>query len=266
MCELYGVTRAGYYAWRVRPESERTRYDRELLPKIEKVFNKSRQTYGSPRIHAQLKRDGEQAGRRKIERIMRESGIQAVSTKLYRRLPGLHKYFVRVSSKAHKVKVDGLNQVWVTDVTYLRVNGKFRYLATVMDRYSRRILGWSLGSQKSSRLTKRALAQAVKQRGTGAMPLIHSDRGTEFLSGEFKRFIDKHGLEQSVNRRKRMTDNAHMESWYKTMKSDMYHRHVFTSKNSLWKAIRSYIEFYNTERLHSSLGYTTPVEYETVKT
>jgi len=265
MFELYEVTRAGYYAWSSRPESKRSQLDRALLPKIEKAYHASRQTYGSPRVHKRLKQQGEQVGRRKIERIMRENGIQAVSTNLYRRFPGLYKFYVNLSSKAHNLTVDGVDQLWVTDVTYLKVNGKFKYLATVMDRYSRRILGWSLGSQKSGRLTKRALAQAVRQRGSDVSPIIHSDRGTEFISGEFKRYLDRHGLEQSVNRPRRMTDNAHMESWYKSMKSDMFHRRQFTSHSGLWKAIRSYIEFYNTERLHSSLGYTSPIEYEKVK-
>ena len=265
MCQLYGVTRAGYYAWRKRPKSNRQQVDEQLMPKIVRAFQDSDQTYGSPRVHERLKQDGEPVGKRKIERLMRENGIQAVSTKLYRRLPGLHKYYTSVNSKAHKIKVNGIDQVWVSDVTYLKVSGQFRYMATVMDRHSRRILGWALGSKKSTRLTKRALASAMRCRGNQPKPMIHSDRGTEFISGEFKRYLDRQGLDQSVNRPKTMTDNAHMESWFKSMKSDMYHRQRFTTENSLWKAMRSYINFYNSERLHSSLGYLSPEKYELLK-
>jgi transposase InsO family protein len=262
MCALYNVTRSGYYAWLSRPESDRSKEDRIWLKKIKTSFEAGRQTYGSPRVHAHLVQKGEQIGRRRVERIMRENSIWAVSTKLYRRLPGMDRHYSRVSSKIHHLTIDRPDQVWVTDITYLRVNKKFRYLATVMDRYSRRILGWALSAKKSSHLTKRALSQAMRNRRYAATPIIHSDRGSEFLSDAFKQYIDRYGLTQSVNRPKTMTDNAHMESWYKSMKSDMYHRRTFTTDNSLWKAVRSYIEFYNTERLHSSLGYDTPMNFE----
>ena len=111
MCQLYGVTRAGYYAWRKRPRSNRQRTDEQLIPKIVRVYQDSDQTYGSPRVYQSLKQSGETAGKRKIERLMRENGIQAVSTKLYRRLPGLHKYYTSIKSKAHKVKVTAIDQV-----------------------------------------------------------------------------------------------------------------------------------------------------------
>ena len=266
MCRLYGVTRGGYYAWRDREESDRSVDDRRLLSEIERVHTRSRETYGSPRVHGQLRREGEGVGIRRVERLMRENGIQGIATNFYKRLPGLHKYYSSVSNKIKDLEITEIDQVWVTDITYLRVKGKFCYMATVMDRYSRRLLSWSIGSKKTTALTKRVLKKAMKLRQPRTPPIIHSDRGTEFLAGSFKRYLDKVGIIQSVNRPKKMNDNAQMESWYKSMKSDMYHRYKFENSNTLWKAMKSYIDFYNGERIHSSLGYATPIEFEISKT
>jgi len=266
MCRVYGVTRGGYYAWRRREESLHSIEDRRLLSEIERVHRKSRETYGSPRVHKKMKGEGETVGKRRVERIMRENGIQGVATNLYRRLPGLHKYYVSVSNKIKDLDINRVDQVWGTDITHLKVNGKFVYMATVMDRYSRRLISWSIGPKKSTKLTKRVLKKAMQLRKPKTPPIIHSDRGTEFLSGVFKQYLDKVGLNQSVNRPKKMNDNAHMESWNKSMKSDMYHRRTFKNINTLWKALKSYVDFYNSERIHSSLGYVTPIEFEMSKT
>lgn len=262
MCKLYGVTRGGYYAWRGRKPSARAKEDERLVRKILRTHQASRETYGSPRVHAALRRSGESVGRRRVERLMRQHGIQACSERLYRRMTGLSRQFMMVKNKVCELEVTGVNQLWVGDVTYLKVKGQWRYLATVMDRYSRRLLGWSIGKDRTTALSRKALQHALRVRQPDSFPIFHSDRGTEYISTRYRQALKKAGIVQSVNRPRRMNDNAHMESWNKTMKSDMYHRKTFYCDADLRESVRSYIDFYNRVRLHSALGFQSPMEFE----
>ncbi|MBX3707734.1 MAG: IS3 family transposase [Pseudomonadales bacterium] len=262
MCALYGVSRSGYYAWSGRPPSLRSVEDERLVKQIREAHGAGREAYGSPRVHAALVRQGEAVGRRRVERLMRENGIQACTTKLYPRKPGIGRFFASATHELHGLSIDRRDQVWVGDATYLKVRGDWRYLATVMDRYSRRILGWSIGREKDASLTAKALRQAIRRRRPSSGTSFHSDRGVEYLASKHRRVLDQNDLIQSVNRSRRMTDNAHMESWNKTMKSEMYHRYQFVDDRTLANSVRSFVDFYNRDRLHSSLGYRSPDEFE----
>lgn len=264
MCELYGVTRSGYYAWRNRGTSKRDREDRQLLAAIREVYEESHETYGSPRVFQVLKRNGWKVGRKRVERIMRENGLKARAQKIYKRCPEVQQHFVRVPNSLVGKQEEGPNEVWVGDITYLKANQKWHYLSVVMDRWSRKVISWSLGKEKSSNLTLKTLQKAVSQTKPKQGLLFHTDRGSEYLSHAFQSKAEELGITTSSNRPRHMNDNAYMESFFHSLKSDCYHGNKFTNEDELREMLESYIPFYNKKRLHSGLKYHSPVEYESL--
>ena len=256
------MTRSGYYAWRCRREARRRRQDRGLLVTIRALFAQSRGTYGSPRIHRGLRASGLRVSRRRVERLMREAGLRARAAKLYRRIPGLHGFFASIPNRQLDRLATAPDQVWVGDITYLKVAGAWRYLAVVMDRFSRRIIGWSLGATRDARLTLTALNRAVFKRRPRPGVIFHSDRGIEYAADAFRDRLAALGFVQSMNRPGAITDNAYMESFFHSMKSDVVHGVTLTRAADLTRLLRSYIPYYNGVRLHSGIGYASPIDYE----
>ena len=262
LCRLYRVTRAGYYAWRQRPESARRGQDRVLLETMERIFDGSGGTYGSPRLHRALATCGHRVSRRRVERLMRVGGWRARIVRIYRRKAGMHRWFDQHPNRVRRSRATAPNQIWVSDVTYLSVGSRWWYLAAVLDQYSRRVLAWRLSSVRDSRLTRGAVEAALRRRRPEAGLIFHSDRGSEFLATPLRERLDQHGVRQSMTRGGAPDENAHMESFCHSLKADVIHGRRFETVAELRRQLHRYVAYYNHKRLHSALSYQSPVDYE----
>lgn len=262
MCEKLLVSRSGFYAWCRRAESARQVRDLALSRSIRTHFEQSAGTYGSPRIHALLRRDGERVGRKRVVRLMRRGRLRARASLIYRRIPVPVQERLGIANQARESEVTGPDQVWRGDVTYIKVPGAWRYLAVVLDQYSRRLLGFKIGAQHNSALTWAALRMAIAKRRPAPGLVFHSDRGSEYGNYLYRDRLSGHGIVQSMNRPKTMTDNAFVESFFHSMKSDVIHGHPQRTPEELDDVLRRYIVRYNRTRLHSALAYRSPIDYE----
>jgi transposase InsO family protein len=262
MCEKLEVSRSGFYAWVKRPESAHRRRDRVLARRIETHFEESAGTYGSPRVHALLRREGERVGRKRVVRLMRQAHLRARASRIYRRIPARVLERLGITNQARERQVTGPDQVWRGDVTYIKVPGAWRYLAVVLDQYSRRLLGFKMGAQHNAQLTIAALRMALARRRPPAGLVFHSDRGSEYAGYDYRDRLTVRGIVQSMNRPKTMTDNAFVESFFHSMKSDVIHGHPQRKPEELDGVVRRYIARYNRTRLHSALAYRSPIDYE----
>jgi len=233
-----------------------------LLVRIEDIFTSSGGTYGSPRVHAVLRRQGIRAGRKRVARLMRVNGLRARSSRIYRRTPGTARFFGAIPNRVIDLKTSRVDEVWVGDITYLTVAGRWRYLAVVMDRHSRRIVGWKLAPRRDLSLTLGALDQAAARRRPAAGLIFHSDRGSEFAAYAYRDRLEALGITQSMKRPREITDNAFIESFFGSLKADVVHASVFNDDHELRIAVSNYIRRYNRSRLHSSLGYRSPIDFE----
>jgi len=238
--------------------------DRQLSRKIVRIHQDSRCLYGSPRVHQVLLQQGLHVGRKRVERLMRDAGVIGKVTTLYRRIPGMERFYLKHQNlRLQLPEPDCIDQQWVGDLTYIKVGKQWQYLAVVMDVYSRKIIGWSLGAQKTAELTLRALKQALRHRKPKDGLIFHTDRGVEYGAYLIQNELQRHGIRSSMNRPGTCTDNAHMESFFHSLKAERIHGETFKTKHELQMAIAGYIDqFYNPKRLHSGIGYLAPMEFE----
>lgn len=264
MCRVYNVTRDGYNSWRRRGLSARRQEDGELFILINQVYEKHEGCYGSPKITRELRKQGVCIGQKRTARIMREHGLKARKARIYKANPGTYKHVYGIPCRLNAVKLTGPNQLWVGDVTYIQLaNGEWQYLSVVMDRYSRRIVSWSLSERRDVQLTLASIARAIRNRGMNHRDLLfHSDRGTEYLAKAYRKRLAKYGIAQSMNRAKNMNDNAFMESFFQQFKTERIKRRIIKTAEQLRGIISEYMRYYNYERSHSSIGYLSPVEFE----
>ena len=262
LCRLFGVTRPGYYAWRQRPASAHARQDRVILEEMRAIFERSGGTYGSPRIYRALAARGYRLSHRRVERLMRAGGWRARVVRVYRRTAGTHRWFGQHPNRVRQIQATRLNQIWVGDLTYLAVAGRWWYLAAVLDQYSRRVLAWRLAATRDAMFTRAVVDAALRRRRPRRGLIFHSDRGSEFLGTPFHQRLVVSGVEQSMTRGGAPDENAHMESFFHSLKAEVIHGRSFATVAELRQALRRYVQYYNHQRLHSALGYQSPVDYE----
>jgi putative transposase len=263
LCHRYGVTRAGFYSWRRRGPSAHAEQDRALAAEITRLFVEHHERYGSPRLHQLLRTSGWTVSRRRVARLMRAAGLRAKAVRGYRPKARLRRQYAQHPNRLWTTTVERPNQVWVGDITYFRVGASWRYLAVVMDQYSRRVLAWTLTRRRTAAVTCGVLSCAANARQvTAACGLIfHSDRGSEYMGAPFCTHLARLGFVQSASVRG-PGDNAHMESFFHSLKAELTRGVVFTTDRQLRSALQHYLHYYNTTRLHSSLAYHSPLAFE----
>lgn len=266
LCETFTVSRSGYYDW-CREAPARALEAATFQAEVAQIHAASDGTYGSPRVTRALRRGGRKVGHNRVARVLRECGLQGRSRRRYR---------VRTTDSAHDQPIApnrlpdlpapaAPNQIWATDITYVETAEGWLYLAGVLDLYSRRLVGWAMSSNLATALPLAALQMALNHRRPAAGLVHHSDRGVQYASAEYRQLLDRYGLLASMSRRANCYDNATMESFWSTLKHELVYRRTFLTRASASLAIFAFIErFYNRVRLHSSLNYQSPLDFESL--
>jgi len=267
LCRALEVSSSGYYDWKKRRgcPGPRAMENQTLAKEIQAIHVKSRQTYGSPRIMQELRKKGRRHGRGRIARIMRDEQLCGRQKRRFcvRTTDSNHDEPIAPNRLAQAPKATAANQAWVADITYIQTGEGWLYLAAILDLYRRKIVGWAMSEHIDTTLVLNALGMALLHRSPPASLLVHTDRGVQYASGDYRRALGRAGLVASMSRRGNCYDNATMESFWSTLKLEMVYRREFDTRAQARNEIFDYIEtFYNRQRSHSALGYLSPVEFE----
>jgi putative transposase len=264
LCELLDVSRSGYYAWVDRPPAPKTISDAQLVLEIKAAIKLGRGAYGSPRVHLELKARGFHVGKKRVERLMRENGLVARQKRRFvHTTDSRHEHPIAPNLLERGFDVDAANKVWVGDVTFIATREGWLYLAVLLDLFSRRVVGWATSATNDTELALRALDQALRARRPGAGLMQHTDRGSPYASGDYRRVLDLHAITASMSRTGDCYDNAVAESFFATLKAEHVDHEDFTTRDLGTASIGDYIDgFYNCARRHSHAGYVSPIEFE----
>jgi putative transposase len=268
LCRVVGVSRSGYTAWRTRPPSARARADQALTAQIRAIHAHSRQTYGSPRVRAALRARGQTVGRRRVARLMRQAGLRGLHGQRRRVRTTVADRTAtpardRVERAFRPAAIGAPNRVWLADITYVPTREGWLYLAVILDGFSRRVVGWAMADHLRAELVIDALRLAIQRRQPAAGLIHHSDQGAQYTSLAFGQRLQEAGIVPSTGSVGDCYDNAVVEAFFSSLKVELLDRHVWPTRAAARVAAFEYIEvWYNRQRLHSTLGYATPVEYE----
>jgi transposase InsO family protein len=262
LCRTLGGSPSGYYRWQRRGESGRAREDRRLKQRIVALHGETKGRYGTPRVERALRRQGISTSRKRVGRLRRELGLRAKAAKKYQATTdSRHPYPVAPNRLERRFVAAKADRIWVGDITYLWTREGWLYLAIVLDTCSRRIVGWSVSESLERELAVSALEKALASRRPAPGLVHHTDRGSQYASGDYRDLVEQTGLVFSMSRKGDCWDNAMAESFFKTLKVELGSR--FPSRQQARRELFEYIEgFYNTRRLHSGIGYRSPAEYE----
>ena len=265
VCEVLQVSRSGYYAWLERPESARAKRRKDLAVKVQAIHQENRGVYGSPRVYQALAAAGESVCENTVAKVMREQEIRAKTKRKFvpRTTDGNHGQPVADNLLDRQFAAELPNLKWAVDITYIPTGEGWLYLAGVIDLCSRRIVGWSMADHMRTDLVSDALSMAVVRRGPDEGLLHHSDRGVQYASEDYQYLLQSHRMEPSMSGKGDCWDNACMESFWATLKNELVNHERYATREQARQSIFEYIEvFYNRKRLHSSLGYLSPEEFE----
>jgi putative transposase len=264
MCKVLEVSTSGYYAWRGRPPSKREMANRGLTAKIKEEFENSGETYGSPRIYQVMRKLGLMCSQNRVARLMRAADLKAKQTRRYRSTTKRNKADRAAPNILKRdFSATAPNRKWVTDITYIATQEGWLYLAAIMDLFSRRIVGWAMSKRMTSDLTLRALDMAIRRCRPESGLIHHSDQGSQYTDSEYQAVLAAHSIVASMNGVGTWYDNAPMESFFGTLKSELVHHRAYRTRAEASPDLFYYIEaWYNRRRLHSALGYESPETYE----